>query len=642
MHATPFPPTPMPKNTSYEYDSSLSMRENSMSSFSTFPSSPSSWLDESHGLQTFPRNAFPERAAAATENDAVIGKVHRTPSDPVTAQLFVRQEEIDHRESQLNARMAQFETLVRNTKLSLQAKLEEVGNREKLLEESETNFHTQRLTQEERLRNERASLEGERIDIQSRKAEIEDRLARRERELQEISAEREREVSARAEDYRQQLEAKLLEFRGDFQKRYEKKCKEVEAEFLHRMNEEKVALDEMQRKHEEDFEKRISQLDREVDAKKEEFERRFTARYEELERQFSGRRQELEESVERRIKRIEDEYSQKKNELETRFERREEQIRRREVIIQQSEEEWTRRRESFEGQWNEFDLLRKGKTEELARRETKLDERDQFCTELEARLKRREIELAALDESLKGRESQAALDAQKFANLQQMETDVLEQQAEAGRIRESLVRERHQMQKTIEAERKRLRETQELALRRIEEERTDLVQQNKRMEQMRLAMDRSREELGRMHRETLEIRLATEELWLRLSGDSASEDLKESICRIRARLAEQYHDAVSRLEAQKTELKETREQMLQQHEKTLARREELEHWLAKNEDALSTRERLMKERELELDQRQAKMDDIVRRCRLERVEMEKEVRLLQDQIDRAFDKKRAA
>jgi hypothetical protein len=262
--------------------------------------------------------------------------------------------------------------------------------------------------------------------------------------------------------------------------------------------------------------------------------------------------------------------------------------------------------------------------------------------ELDAKLKRKELEQATTDESLKSRETQVTTDAKKYLQLQKMETDVLEQQAEAGRIREALVRERHQMQKTIETERKRLRETQELALRRLEDERQELAQQNKRMEHMRLAMDRSREELGRMHRETLEIRLATEELWVRLSGDSPSEDLKESVARIRTRLAEQYHDAVNRLEAQKAELKETRDEMLKQHEKMLARREELDTWTARNEEALASREKQLKDRELELDRQQSVLGETVQRHKEERAEMQKEIQLLQEQIDRAFDKKRAA
>ncbi len=580
------------------------------------------------------RSPFVARAGA--------GRPEMEPASRMMArQELVRQEELDHRENQLNARMAQFETLVRNTKLSLQAKMEEVSQRENQLKETESILQAQKLSLNEVIDGEKRDLENQQLEIQHRKADIEERLARRERELLELAGERERELTARVEDYRQQLETKLHECKSDYQSRYEKKCKEIETEFMQRLVAEKSQLDLQQQKNTEDFEARILRLDREVEAKKAELETKYATRLEELDRQLELRKKEVDDSGERRVKRLSDEYAQKKQEMETRLDRREEQVRRRESMIQQAEEEWNRRRETFESQWNDFDMLRKTKSDELARRESKLEERDHFLIEFEAKLKKKEMEQAAVDEAIKARECQIALDAQKYAALQQMEIEVVESQAEASRMREALVRERHQLQKNMESERRRLRETQELTLRRLEEERQDLTQQNKRIEQMRLALDRSRDELGRMHRETLEIRLATEELWLRLSGETSSEDLKESICKIRTRLADQYQEAAARLATQKDELKMTRDQMMQQHEKLLARREELDTWAKNCESALADRERALKDRETELERRQATVDETQRRTLRDRAEMEKEVKLLQEQIDRALDKRAA-
>lgn len=552
------------------------------------------------------------------------------------AQLMVQQEELDHRENQLNARMAQFENLVRNTKISLQAKMEEVSQREEDVRALEEQYDLQRTSQEEWIRNERNAIENERFELQARKSEIEERLSRRERELHEIAAEREAEIVAQVQTYRDSLDAKLIECKSEYQDRYETRCREVETEFARQLTEEQEQYRALQQALENDFENRILQIDREVSTKKEDLESRFVNRMGELEHHFELRKRELEEAYEHRVERVAREYEQKRKEIETRFERREEQLVHRESLIRQAEEDWNGRRELFENQWNEFEQLRKVKHDELTRRESKAEERDHYLIELEAKLKKKELEQTALDEALKVRERQIALDAQKFANLQQLEADTMESQAEAGRIRESLVRERHQMQKTAEAERKRLREAQELALRRLEEERQDLVQQNKRLEQMRLAMDRSREELGRMHRETLEIRLATEELWLRLSGESDSEDLKKSVCEIRTRLAAQYQDVAQRLDLQKSELKENREEMLQQYEALMARREEVDRWIARNEDTIREKEKALQERETELERQRQRLEELHKRTQAERVEMEKEVKLLQEQIDRAF------
>jgi hypothetical protein len=314
---------------------------------------------------------------------------------------------------------------------------------------------------------------------------------------------------------------------------------------------------------------------------------------------------------------------------------------RRELIVQQAEAEWSNRRETFENQWNDFEALRKTKSEELTRREAKTEEQERYIVGTDARLKKKEMELAALAEALKAKELQNTLAAKKYANVQEMTISVEESQAEVSRIREAMVRERHQMQKSNDAERQRLRDAQELALKRLEEERQDLVKQNKKLEQKHLALDRSREELGKMHRETLEVRLVAEELWLQLAGESGSEDLKKSVAKIQVRLASEYQDAVSRLDVQKQELKQGRDELRDQQEKILARKEQADQLAVQAESALSERERALQGREEELDRRQRHIEEQAHRVQQERAEMEHEVRMLQTQIDAAFEKNAA-
>jgi len=167
------------------------------------------------------------------------------------------------------------------------------------------------------------------------------------------------------------------------------------------------------------------------------------------------------------------------------------------------------------------------------------------------------------------------------------------------------------------------------------------VKQNKRLEQMRMVLDRSREELGKMHRETLEVRLATEELWLRLARESGSEDLKKSVAKIQTRLATEYQDAVARFELQKQELVQSRNELREQQEQLSARKDQIDQLAVQVESAQSERERNVKEREEEMDRRQEHIDEQMRRLQHERAEMEHEVRMLQAQIDAAFGKNAA-
>ncbi|MDR1479696.1 MAG: hypothetical protein LBJ00_12245 [Planctomycetaceae bacterium] len=562
--------------------------------------------------------------------------------DSTTARILARQEEIDHRENQLNARMAQFETLVRNTKISLQAKMEEVSQREQQLEELDEQLEYRHNSQEEWIRTERNKIENEHSDLATRKTEIDERLLRRERELHDIAEQREAEIVANAKIYREQLETKLHDCKADYQDRYEKKCREFETEFDKQVRLEKLEYDSLRESLERQFDARVSDVNRELEAVKQEYAAKFAVRQTELERNAELRQREIADGFEHRAAMLNEEYEHKNAELETKYERREEQLTHRELLVHQSEEDWNNRRELFEGQWNEFEQLRNGKINELDRREKQLEERNVILGDFESKLKRREVEVATLDESLKAREYQISLEAPRYANLQQREAELMELQSEVARIRESLVKERHQMQKATEAERRRLRESQELALRRIEDERQNLAQQNKRLEQMRLAIDRSREELGRMHRETLEIRLATEELWIRLADGSVSEDLKTSVTNIRSKLTEEYRASMVRIDTQKAELEESRNDIIKQYDALISQREQLEEWISTNEHTIKERELMLANRENELEKRQTRLDEIIAKTHQERVDMEKEIRLLQEQIELAFDTQKVA
>ncbi|MDR1923083.1 MAG: hypothetical protein LBQ66_01820 [Planctomycetaceae bacterium] len=562
--------------------------------------------------------------------------------DSTTAKILARQEEIDHRENQLNARMAQFETLVRNTKVSLQAKMEEVSQREQQLNEISEQLEYRQNSHNEWIQSEKTKLENEYSNLNTRKLEIEERLTRQEQELQQLAAQREDEIVANAKIYREQLEAKLHECKTDYQDRYEKKCKEFEAEFDKQVRLEKLEYDSLRESLERQFEIKLSDMNRELETARRELDAKFTARQTELDRQTESKQREIADSFERRFAMLNDEFEQKNSELESKHEKREYQLTQREILIKQAEEDWNNRRELFESQWSEFEQLRNSKLDELAKRESQIEDKNIHLSEFDAKLKKREVELETIAESLKAREYQISLEAPRYANLQQREAELIESQSEAARIREALVKERHQMQKAAEAERKRLRDTQELAMRRIDDEKQNLIQQNKKLEQMRLAIERSREELGRMHRETLEIRLATEELWIRIAGDSVSEDLKTSVANIRTELTEEYRASMARIDSKKQELEENRNDILKQYETLITQREELDKWIETNEQSIKERETTLAMREEELDRRQAKIDELLARTQQERTDMEKEIRLLQEQIDIAFDTQKAA
>ena len=512
--------------------------------------------------------------------------------------------EINHRESQLNARIAQFETLVRNTQLMFKEKMNALAERESEVGQLQAAFQ-----------QEKKYLESERLEFQIRKTEMEEHLAHREKEMIQIAIQRENEWNNSLELYRADLERQLQQYIEEYKQRYTQKSEELRRKYETALQDDRNQLDAREQEIVAEYTARIKKQEEELQAKKKDLQKEFLCKQEEWERQLTGRAREMEENLQRRVKDADAELLSRREESDARLARREQQIKQRETIIREAESEWAQRRETFEKQWAEYEQLRQEKLHQFAEAEAQLDERQHLLSGWETRLKAKESDLTHQEESVKVREKQVEIDAEKFKRIREIEEEVLQSQSESTRMREGLVRERHQLQKMIEADRQRYKESHDLAARRLEEERIELATQNKKMEQMRITLERSREELGRMHRETLEIRLATEELWLRLADDAAPEDLKESVTRIRARLADQYRDALTHVEGQKDELKSLRQQLLLRQEKLLQSRDELNHWATQCEDALLEKEKQLQAREEELDRQQASVYETLRRQR---------------------------
>jgi DNA gyrase/topoisomerase IV subunit A len=89
-----------------------------------------------------------------------------------------------------------------------------------------------------------------------------------------------------------------------------------------------------------------------------------------------------------------------------------------------------------------------------------------------------------------------------------------------------------------------------------------------------------------MQRETLEIRLSTEELWIELSGAAPPAALTQSLGRIRSKLAEEYRQANAELAEQRKELEEIRTQMTLQFEKLNERKQQFDRWVADRREEL--------------------------------------------------------
>jgi chromosome segregation ATPase len=272
---------------------------------------------------------------------------------------------------------------------------------------------------------------------------------------------------------------------------------------------------------------------------------------------------------------------------------------------------------------------RKEKKKDLARREKALADREQ---ELEAETERSRSVL----EDLSRREDEVREAAQTFQvrkqQLDQAEAVLDDTLAEADQLREQSIAERHRVEEEARAGRQRMAVEGRRAAAELDAKRRSLARRGEHVDQSRAALDQLRAELGRVHREALEIRLATEELWVQLCGSAPPAALTRSLGQVRAKLAEHYRMATAEVAEKKAELETLRGQLAEEHQKLIRQKAGLEQWAAGRQQEVEQQAQRLVAREEELERQETTFNDRVRQWKGERLGYEQEIRRLKAQL----------
>jgi hypothetical protein len=180
-------------------------------------------------------------------------------------------------------------------------------------------------------------------------------------------------------------------------------------------------------------------------------------------------------------------------------------------------------------------------------------------------------------------------------------------------------------QSHFEAERRR-------AMAEVEEQRRAVGRRAEHVDRSRLALEQLRGELDRLHRETLEIRLATEELWAQLSGAAPPAALVQSLARIRGKLAEHYRLANLELHKQKEELERVRGQLADEREKLAQAKGCYEQYVAAEQREAQLQASRLIARERQLDCRDAELRTQSQQWQVERCELQQELRRARSEL----------
>ena len=218
--------------------------------------------------------------------------------------------------------------------------------------------------------------------------------------------------------------------------------------------------------------------------------------------------------------------------------------------------------------------------------------------------------------------------AERESRLAEAEAELERQRAALQSFHEQLTADRKLLDEQSLAQRERLAADRAGLAREIEQQRREVQQRSEQADQAHAALEQIRAELSGMHCETLEIRLATEELWAELSGSMPSTTLTRSLGRIRSRLAEHYRIANLELQQRKEELDQLRGQLSQQHEKLVRQKHNFAAWALQCREEVEQQAARLLARGDDIDRREADLREYARRAQAEKLELQHEIRRL--------------
>ena len=236
---------------------------------------------------------------------------------------------------------------------------------------------------------------------------------------------------------------------------------------------------------------------------------------------------------------------------------------------------------------------------QVAERENKASDREKSLAERESEVRRRLARLAAVEAEQQRVKPRAG----------PRRTD-----EPAATLREQVAQEYRQAMAGLEQQREQLRRRAE------------------HLHQCRLALRVTHDDLARLHQDTLEMRLAMEELWAQLSGAAPPAALIQSLGEIRAKLADQSQAAQAALSEEQKEIERLRGELAAQYEKLAEQKAQFETWAAARTEQCRAETSRLLAREEELNRREAFCRERSQRWAAERLRYQHELRRLESEL----------
>lgn len=176
-----------------------------------------------------------------------------------------------------------------------------------------------------------------------------------------------------------------------------------------------------------------------------------------------------------------------------------------------------------------------------------------------------------------------------------------------------------------------LKQEQQLELRR-EQMQEKFLNRERELDARQAALDQLRESLTRSGRESLELRLATEELWNQLVTKFPAPALTASLGNIRAQLADHDRQVRQELLEHRQKLETLRDQLAEQHARLDTKKREYQAWLERRTQDLDQRTQNLTARQSQLDKQQQVLEHLQHDWSCERLGLQDQVQSLMRQL----------
>ena len=141
-------------------------------------------------------------------------------------------------------------------------------------------------------------------------------------------------------------------------------------------------------------------------------------------------------------------------------------------------------------------------------------------------------------------------------------------------------------------------------------------------------MEQTQTDVTRMHQESLEMRMVTEELWAQLAGRMAPATLTKSIATLRSKMADHYQLANAHLATQKQELTELGANLNTKYQSLNDQRQNLQQWVNRRNEEIEQQAARLVAREQELERQERQYKQQLTDWEAERLDHQEELRRL--------------